>query len=174
MISAFSIYSMAICKTMNAEVFYRYGLHLIARCRHLTFLLNDFTKNPVWVLSTANIYFNQISIFCRFLAFTQNNVVFNASLLQKWDQLLFFKNHIIFRSPKWIVMERSGWIETTSHGNHQFPSQNARVSNSRKFLEPFSGKSDTEICCQIFPFVVSFNNTLWQPVASFSLNLQPW
>lgn len=34
----------------------------------------------------------------------------------------------MFKSPKWIVLGRSDSIEATSHGDHQFPSQNAWVN----------------------------------------------
>lgn len=40
-VSGLCIYAMAICKTMNAEIFYRYGLHLIARVHHLILHLNN-------------------------------------------------------------------------------------------------------------------------------------
>lgn len=34
-VSAFDMWSMAIIKTITAEIFYRYGLHIIARCQDM-------------------------------------------------------------------------------------------------------------------------------------------
>lgn len=113
-ISAFSIYSLATCKIMTAEVFYRYGLHLIARCRHLLFLLDKFTTHPLWVKSC--IVFDLK--FCKLFSFALKTCNFPIIILSKWS-----------------VLERSGSIEATSQGGYPFSFRNDRVKHQISIFE---------------------------------------
>lgn len=42
-VSAFDMWSMAIIKTITVEIFYRYGLHIIARCQDIESQLQNIT-----------------------------------------------------------------------------------------------------------------------------------
>ncbi|XP_055312988.1 uncharacterized protein LOC129574677 [Sitodiplosis mosellana] len=53
-VSSISIWSMTICKTMTAEIFYRFGLHLLARCQDMELLLENI-GNLYKMLSSENV-----------------------------------------------------------------------------------------------------------------------